>query len=852
MSPIHRRIDLNLQSLVRRGALPIRLALSGLAARASQASQAATLALAATLLPAPAAAAIDPDDLLPVDEAFVLRAEATGPDRIELDWAIADGYYLYRHRMGAEPVDGGFRADAAGLQLPAGKRHVDEFFGEVETYRGHVRALLPGTTVGRQVQLKVRYQGCADLGICYPPQTRTLTVALPAVPAGQARGDGGNARFQALGQSLGSGPRPLVLPGASGALPLPEEQAFGFEAIADGGDTILMRLTPAPGYYIYRDRSSFRLEADGISATTPRWPRGKDHHDEYFGNVVVYFDQVDVPLPLLRRHPEPREATLTATFQGCQDDGICYPPMTRQVRVSLPAGTVGAPAAAPAAEPGAGPAREGEPGTRATGAVAGASGVDGVVEGAEAAAAGDPMSGGSRPDAATGTATGAAPAGAPGTDPGTDPDRAGNRVADASSGAIADNAVRSTPPAAAGGGLALALLLALAGGILLNVMPCVLPILSLKVLGLAQGGGERSRARRHALWYTAGVLTAFAAIGLAVLALRAAGQALGWGFQLQQPGFVAALVLLMAAVGFSLSGVFSVGGSANLGQGLAARTGPVGDFFTGVLACVVASPCIAPFMGGALAYAFTAPAAVALLVFLALGLGLALPFLLVGFIPALADRLPRPGPWMDTLKQVLAFPMYLTAVWLAWVLGRQRGVDAMALVAAGVAVMALALWWLERARMRGGWLRRIPAVALLAVALSSAWLVGRIPAPTSAATTGAQGSVPYSASALDALRAAGTPVFVNMTADWCVTCKANERSTLSSEAFRDALARTGATYMVGDWTNVDPDISAFLEAHRAVGVPLYVVYPRGGGEGEVLPAVLDRDTAVAALERAAR
>ncbi|HEY4528920.1 MAG TPA: protein-disulfide reductase DsbD domain-containing protein [Luteimonas sp.] len=800
------------------------------------------------MLAPPAAIAIDPDDLLPVDEAFVLRAEATAPDRIEIDWAIADGYYLYRHRMGAEPVDAGFRADPAGLQLPAGKRHTDEFFGEVETYRGRVRAVLPGTAVARQVQVKVRYQGCADLGICYPPQTRTLTVALPAASGGQARSGAGDAGFSTLGQSLGSGPRPLALPGAAGALPLPEEQAFGFEAIADGGDTILMRLTPAPGYYIYRDRSSFRLDADGISAGTPRWPRGTDHHDEYFGQVVVYFDQVDVPLPLVRRHAEPREATLTATFQGCQADGICYPPMTRRVRVSLPAGSAGAQGATPERDPTAGSPREAgrdaSPGSASAGPDGGA-GIA-VVPGEGTGSPGGAGAEGA-PDAAPGDLADRTSA-----DPAGDAGSATNGAAGTSTDASMDNSVRSTPPAAAGGGLALALLLALAGGILLNVMPCVLPILSLKVLGLAQGGGERSRARRHALWYTAGVLAAFAVIGLAVLGLRAAGQALGWGFQLQQPGFVAALVLLMAAVGLSLSGVFSVGGSANLGQGLAARTGPVGDFFTGVLACVVASPCIAPFMGGALAYAFAASPAAALLVFLALGLGLALPFLLIGFVPALADRLPRPGPWMDTLKQVLAFPMYLTAIWLAWVLGRQRGVDAMALVAAGVAVMALALWWLERARMRGGWLRRLPAVALLAVALSSAWLVGRIPAPAAAATSGAQGTVAYSASALGALRAAGTPVFVNMTADWCVTCKANERSTLSSDAFRDALQRTGTTYMVGDWTNVDPEISAFLEAHRAVGVPLYVVYPRGGGEGAVLPAILDHDTVVTALERAAR
>lgn len=799
--------------------------------RARRRFGAALLALSSLLAPAAAVAAVGLDDLLPVDEAFVLRADATAPGRIEISWTIADGYYLYRHRMGAEPVDSGFRAEASGLQLPPGTRHTDEFFGEVETYRGRVTALLPGTAHAARTSLKIRYQGCADAGICYPPQTRTVTVALPRAQAPTAPDAGFAALGRALGQAPGAGAGPL---GAGDALPLPEDQAFAFEAIPGDGNTILMRLTPAPGYYVYRDNSRFALEADGIRAGAPRWPRGVEHKDEYFGNVVVYFDQVDVPLPLLRSHGEPREATLTATFQGCQDNGICYPPMTRSARVSLPAGRASPGPGAGHVDDGAGAGAAGQP-ADPTGSEAGPSGPEQAGAGADApAGAGLDARGEAGQEAAAGDATaGAGPSSAP--------------------GGAADNAARSTPPAAAqGSGFALALLLALAGGLLLNIMPCVLPILSLKVLGLAQGGGSRPAARRQALWYTAGVLVAFGVVGLAVLGLRAAGQALGWGFQLQQPGFVAALALLMAAVGLSLSGVFSVGGSANLGHGLASRSGPVGDFFTGVLACVVASPCIAPFMGGALAYAFAAPAVVALPVFLALGLGLALPFLLVGFIPGLAERLPRPGPWMDTFKQVMAFPMYLTAIWLAWVLGRQRGVDAMAAVAAGVALMALALWWLERARLRGGWLRRLPAVALLAVALSSAWWVTRLPAPAAAAQADEAGAVPYSAERLRALREAGTPVFVNMTADWCVTCKANERTTLSSDAFRDALRATGTTYMVGDWTNVDPAISAFLEAHRAVGVPLYVVYPRGGGEGEVLPAVLERHAAVAALERAAR
>ncbi|RBK47825.1 cytochrome C biogenesis protein, partial [Xanthomonas oryzae pv. oryzae] len=199
--------------------------------------------------------------------------------------------------------------------------------------------------------------------------------------------------------------------------------------------------------------------------------------------------------------------------------------------------------------------------------------------------------------------------------------------------------------------------------------------------GLAHSGESRGHARSHAIWYSLGVLVSFAAIGGLVIGLRAAGQAAGWGFQLQQPWFVAALAYLMFAVGLSLSGVFTLGTNlGGIGQSLATRNGPLGDFFTGVLACVVASPCIAPFMGTALAYAFTAPALLAMLVFLALGLGLALPFLLIGFVPSLARRLPTPGAWMETLKQVLAFPMYLTAIWLLWVLGKQRGVDALALM----------------------------------------------------------------------------------------------------------------------------------------------------------------------------
>ncbi|MCP1582880.1 protein-disulfide reductase DsbD family protein [Pseudoxanthomonas mexicana] len=752
------------------------------------------LFLASLLAPA-ASAAITQDDLLPVDEAFVLTATAPARDRIEIRWKITDGYYLYRHRTGVE-ADAGFAAQP--LQLPKGKAYRDEFFGDVETYRGELVATLPGRPASGtdSVSLKIKYQGCADAGICYPPQTRTLKVALPPAAGDAFVPLGGGAL---AGKLLGQTPQ-----AGMDALPLPEEQAFAFEAIAFDGNELLLRFTPARGYYVYRDRTSMALEgAQGVSLQAPRWPKGKAHRDEHFGDVTVYFDQAEVPVPLKRDRADAVTATLRVTFQGCQTDGICYPPMTRRVKLAIPSGTV-----TPASTPDM-PA----PATVA------------------------PLPDATTPvDAAVAT-----------------PDTA------TSAASIATDVERTRPPEEVlarnprgTSSLLVALALALTGGLILNLMPCVLPILSLKALSLAESGREGGDARRRALWYTAGVLVSFVAVGALAIALRAAGQALGWGFQLQQPWVVGLLAYVMFAVGLSLSGVFAIGHRlAGTGHGLASRRGPVGDFFTGVLAVVVASPCTAPFMGVALAYAFTAPTPLALLVFAVLGLGLALPFLLIGFVPALASRLPRPGAWMDTLKQVLAFPMYLTAVWLLWVLGKQRGIDAVGLALVGLVLLALGLWWFQRARFAPAPLQRALALALAVSALLPLAMLHRLPAETAAAPT-TEGHAAYSAERLAALRAEGRIVFVDMTADWCVTCKANEKAVLNTPAFRELLATHDAVMLTGDWTNVDPAITAFLEAHGAVGVPLYVLYPRGGGAGEVLPTVLTQDGMRRAFERAAR
>ncbi len=347
------------------------------------------------------------------------------------------------------------------------------------------------------------------------------------------------------------------------------------------------------------------------------------------------------------------------------------------------------------------------------------------------------------------------------------------------------------------------------------------------------------------------MLCSFAALGLGILALREAGHALGWGTQLQQPLVVGVLACVMLAVGLSMSGVVQFGASlGNTGAGLAGRAGAAGDFFTGVLAVVVATPCTAPFMGSALAYAFTAPMLSALLVFLMLGIGLALPFLAIGFVPALARLLPRPGRWMETLKQVLAFPMYLTAAWLVWVLANQRGADAVGLVLVAMVLLAMTLWWFERSRSRGA-ISKLAVVVLAIATLVPMALLTRVPPPSSATAT-EDGVVAYSPQKLAELRAAGTPVFVDMTADWCVTCKANEHTVLDTQRFRDLLQRTGAVYMKGDWTDVNPAISTFLAQYHSPGVPLYVVFPKHGGPGRQLSTVLTSSMVERALTDAAR
>ena len=422
----------------------------------------------------------------------------------------------------------------------------------------------------------------------------------------------------------------------------------------------------------------------------------------------------------------------------------------------------------------------------------------------------------------------------------------------------ADAANAATPPApvtpAAPAGFIAALLGALLGGLLLNLMPCVFPVLAIKVLGFARHGGDRVSHRRAGLAYTAGVLLSFLALGAAMLALRAAGSQLGWGFQLQSPAVVAALAALFTLIGLNLAGMFEVRlpGVASLG-GMQARHPRVNDFLSGVLAVVVASPCTAPFMGASLGLAIGLPPVQALALFAALGLGLALPYLAASLVPAVARRLPRPGPWMDTLRRLLAFPMFATVAWLVWVLGQQSGIDgAGSLLALLVCLAAVAWAFTLRGRARLGVSGALLAVTALVVATLGGNVVQPVAPVSSAGAATAGSGAPgerweaWSSRRVADLHAQGRPVFVDFTAAWCVTCQYNKKTTLADPALLADFEARRVALLRADWTRQDPAITAALAALGRSGVPVYVLQAPGRAP-VVLTEILSRDEVRAAL-----
>jgi thiol:disulfide interchange protein len=386
--------------------------------------------------------------------------------------------------------------------------------------------------------------------------------------------------------------------------------------------------------------------------------------------------------------------------------------------------------------------------------------------------------------------------------------------------------------------LGLVLLFAFAGGIILNLMPCVFPILSIKVLSFTMTHQTRRSRHIHGLAYTAGVVISFVAIAIVMLALRAAGESIGWGFQLQSPLFVIALVYLFFVMGLGLSGYLEIGSNLmSLGQDSQQQDGLGSSFMTGVLATTVASPCTAPFMGPALGFAIAQSSYIALLVFAFLGLGMALPFILLAWLPGLSQKLPKPGAWMDSFKQFLAFPLYLTAVWLLWVAGRQTSTDVAATAVAGIVLLVMGLWlWKQSTK---------PVVKLTSIAV----LASALAAPYMALEQGREKAdfEVYSPQRLAELRASGQPVFINLTADWCITCLVNERVALGSDKVKALISDSGVVYLKGDWTNSDAQITELLTSFRRSGVPLYLLYPKGPGEPVILPQILTETTMIEAI-----
>jgi thiol:disulfide interchange protein len=414
----------------------------------------------------------------------------------------------------------------------------------------------------------------------------------------------------------------------------------------------------------------------------------------------------------------------------------------------------------------------------------------------------------------------------------------------------------TSPAVAASSGIAVhapalpsLILLAILGGLILNLMPCVFPVLSIKAIGLVEQAKKHPAAvRAKGLVFAAGVISSMLSLAVVLLALRAGGEQIGWGFQLQSPLFVTLMVYLLLAVGLNLSGVFEVGGGvAGVGDGLTRGDGYRASFFTGVLTTLVATPCTAPFMAAAVGAALTQSPAVALVIFAGVGVGLSLPYLLLSFAPWTRRALPKPGAWMDTLKQIFAFPMYASAAWLLWVLAQQTSSVGLGAALAGAILIALAAWAYQKSKFSGLRGRVTAIVTAIAAVLLAVFLPFRY-ADVAAASTGsaaasshaAEAWQPYDAARAAEINAAGRPLLVNFTASWCLTCLVNERNAFADSAVQEVFRDKGVTLMKADWTSRDPAITKALAAFGRAGVPLYVVYNAKPGSSEpvVLPQLL--------------
>ncbi len=396
------------------------------------------------------------------------------------------------------------------------------------------------------------------------------------------------------------------------------------------------------------------------------------------------------------------------------------------------------------------------------------------------------------------------------------------------------------------------------GGLILNLMPCVFPVISLKALSLIRHHDKPGHARAEGLAFLLGVVLTMIALVAVLLLARAGGASVGWGFQLQSPLVIALLILVMLGSALNLFGLFEVGLAVQRVGGIGGdRGGLIGSALTGALAIVVATPCSAPFMASAVGYALTQPPFISVVIFISLALGFAAPFTLISFFPILARVLPAPGTWMITLKHGLAFPMLGAVGWLIWVLERQAGSAALAAILVCCLLFSFAAWLYGMAQKRrmmgkGHWgLHIATLVFLLLVVPSLANLKTTATSPNGAEASEAAAAVAWSPQNVDAIKGQGKPILVNFTASWCITCQVNDRTSLSTQAVKTAMAQTSTIYMVADSTKYNPDVEQALSDFGQGGLPLYVVYPADGGKPVVLPQVLTPRIVISALEHAA-
>ena len=732
------------------------------------------------------AQAVDEKDLLPVDEAFALSASAPERGRIELHWKITQGYYLYRHRIAAQPADSTFKINP--IELPAGKKKTDEFFGEVETYRHELTAVVTGAAATGidAIQLRVKYQGCADVGVCYPPQTRTLVVKLPQdSPPLAASGDA----LEVLGRSLvgENAAAPLFGAAADGkAPPLPPEQAFGVDVIAGDGNTLLLRFTPAPGYYLYRDKTRLNLQdgnggaLPGIALDRPRWPQGTSHHDEHFGEVIVYFDQVEVPVPLRRERVDAIDAALTVGFQGCQTDGICYPPMTRTLAVSLPAGSV-----TPK------PEADETPAGSATNSTINRVAADDVPGEPDLPAA-EPARGDVRP----------APAQAEDT-----------RLA----------------AALAGTNKLWTLLGFFGAGLLLAFTPCVLPMIPI-LSGLIAGRGERIGARRAFALSFVYVLANALVFTMAGVVAGLVGANLQAAFQ--TPWVLVLFAALFVALALSMFGLYEM----QLPAGWRARLGALSDHqrggswagvaAMGALSALIVGPCVAPPLAAAVLYISNTQDPIfggAALFLLAMGMGVPL----LAFGVAAGRGMPTSGPWMMAVQRVFGLLFLGLAIWmLSRILPAPVVLGLWGLLALAAAVWAFNAATAPHTRMAA----RVAALVLGVIGVAQlvgALAGGRDPMQPLAGVFGAQPArelefrLIKSVDDLDreiaAAKAAGKPLLFDFYADWCVACKEMEKYTFTQPEVHAALA--DFVLLKADVTANDEIDQALMQRFGIIGPP---------------------------------